>query len=500
MEDQIREASKLGVSATQLGEDDEGVVEGKYMLVFGGPERWVLQEKWREVLSSATYRENLVGLVVDEVHVTYKWGEGSKGKPAFREAFSKLGELRSLVKEDTPIVALTASADTQSRERVISLLNMQGAKRISVSPNRQNIRLGIVKVMVDKLNCLDWVAKLVRDNGVAAPHVIIYCRKLKTLGKVFTYLQAELGEDMWVDRDPEHRTKNCFVGNYHSNTLPQYKEHVISSLNGNGNCRVVVATNALGMGMNFPNVSYVVMYGPPKDAESILQEVGRAGRNGSPVDAVVYYHGAQLVKVDKAVKDLMTTDSNCLRKSLYGLFEENTVSVEPGHRCCSYCHRTCKCAGEGCEESYPPSESCLNIVKLPTRYREVDSEQRDLVRELLHEYQAFLLLDTTHLYTNPEASTFFTDKLIECVVDSCTHLFDINYISTHLPVFRAEHAQEILRIMYEVFGDIDYVEPSFVESFAEPDMDYAGYFDFPEDCDDETYSLLFDSDSDFDDS
>ncbi|XP_066282740.1 uncharacterized protein [Branchiostoma lanceolatum] len=73
MEDQIREASKLGVTATQLGLDDEGVVQGKYMLVFGGPERWVMQEKWREVLSSATYRENLVGLVVDEVHITYKW-------------------------------------------------------------------------------------------------------------------------------------------------------------------------------------------------------------------------------------------------------------------------------------------------------------------------------------------------------------------------------------------------------------------------------------------
>ncbi|KAI8484803.1 hypothetical protein Bbelb_374000 [Branchiostoma belcheri] len=86
MEDQIREASKLGVSATQLGEDDEGVVEGKYMLVFGGPERWVLQEKWREVLSSATYRENLVGLVVDEVH-----GRRIERKACIQGSFQQTG-------------------------------------------------------------------------------------------------------------------------------------------------------------------------------------------------------------------------------------------------------------------------------------------------------------------------------------------------------------------------------------------------------------------------
>ncbi|KAI8487974.1 hypothetical protein Bbelb_344220 [Branchiostoma belcheri] len=108
MEDQVREAAKLGVKAVQLGNDDEGVINGDYQLVYGGPERFVLQDKWREMLSSAVYSERLAGIVVDEVHVTYKWGNGSKGKPAFREAFSRLGELRSLVRQGVVDVTIVS--------------------------------------------------------------------------------------------------------------------------------------------------------------------------------------------------------------------------------------------------------------------------------------------------------------------------------------------------------------------------------------------------------
>ena len=74
MEDQIREAGKLGVSAMQLGGiNDTDILHGRIQLVFGSPESWLLNEKWRDMLSSKVYREDLVGIVVDEVHVTYKW-------------------------------------------------------------------------------------------------------------------------------------------------------------------------------------------------------------------------------------------------------------------------------------------------------------------------------------------------------------------------------------------------------------------------------------------
>lgn len=73
MEDQVKEAPKFGVSAAQLGRNDEEILSGNVELVFGGPESWLLNDKWRSMLASPRYRQNIVGIVVDEVHVTYKW-------------------------------------------------------------------------------------------------------------------------------------------------------------------------------------------------------------------------------------------------------------------------------------------------------------------------------------------------------------------------------------------------------------------------------------------
>ena len=74
MEDQVKEAEKLGVRAGQLGvHDDREILDGRLSLVFGSPESWLLNNKWRRMLASTIYQDNLIGIVVDEVHVTYKW-------------------------------------------------------------------------------------------------------------------------------------------------------------------------------------------------------------------------------------------------------------------------------------------------------------------------------------------------------------------------------------------------------------------------------------------
>ncbi|XP_066279241.1 uncharacterized protein [Branchiostoma lanceolatum] len=453
------------------------------------------------MLASPRCRDNIVGIVVDEAHTTYKWGEGSKKSEAFRQSYSQLGELRSLVKEGTPVLALTASVDSTSRGRVINLLNMQGAQTILISPNKENIRLGVVKVPNDpfkQLTCLDWVAKMLKDKGAAAPYVIIYVRSIYATGLVFHYFKALLSDYMWVDRDPEKRTRNILVSMYHKDTLPKYKENVISSFGGNGNCRVVIATTALGMGMNFPHVSYVILLGPAKDTETILQQVGRAGRDGSQAEAVVYYHGGYMAQVDQAVKTFVKTNpTDCIRKGLYCFFEDTPVSVTPGHRCCTHCHKTCTCADEGCNEQFPRSESFQNTVKLPARFREVADKDRIMVRESLQEYKSLLLANTTYLYSSSAACSGFGDELIEAVVTKCDHLFDIDYIKTHFPVYSAQHAQEILRIMYEVFGDIAEPEPSVLESIHVPDMYFTGYFDVPDDFfDGIDFSALWIDDSD----
>lgn len=202
-------------------------------------------------------------------------------------------------------MALTASADIKSRNRVTRLLHMDNAIQIITSPNKRNIRLGLCKVHINELSCFDWLVQLVKDKGSTMQPVLIYCQMLKTVGRVFSYLKAELQDYAWVDCDHDHKKENLLIGMFHSKTLPQNKEQVLSSLGGEGNCRVVVATTALGMGMNFPNVSHVVMYGIPGDLESIIQQVGRAGRNGQPSHAIIYHTG-HVFKVEEEVKQLLT--------------------------------------------------------------------------------------------------------------------------------------------------------------------------------------------------
>ena len=73
--DQIKEATNLGLYAAQLVDNaaHTDILDGRCQLVFGSPETWLLEDKWRDMLSSQVYRENLLGIVVDEVHVAYKW-------------------------------------------------------------------------------------------------------------------------------------------------------------------------------------------------------------------------------------------------------------------------------------------------------------------------------------------------------------------------------------------------------------------------------------------
>ncbi|XP_077061923.1 putative ATP-dependent DNA helicase Q1 [Siphateles boraxobius] len=480
MEDQIREAGKLGVSAMQLGGiNDTDILHGRIQLVFGSPESWLLNEKWRDMLSSEVYREDLVGIVVDEVHVTYKWGEGAKGEAAFRESFARLGELRSLAKEGTPVLALTASADTKNRRRVTKLLRMENATEVTVSPNRTNIRLGLTQVPSNDLSCMDWVVKDVKDKALSMSPIIIYCKSLKSVGKVYSYLKAELGEDAWIDRDKDHKAEHLLIGMFHSKTLTQYKDRVLASFNGEGSCRVVVATTALGMGLNFPNVSHVVMYGSPDDIEDIVQQVGRAGRNGLQSHAILYVI-KQSVKVDKVVKGVIATGTHsCFRKALFCHFEEHTTSVEPGHLCCTHCHSVCSCASCVCGEPIPKYELLEPDVCIDLKCRSVTDDDRTLVRDLLEEYRSFLLKDTARLFTSRSACTGFSAELIEAVVEHSEHIFDLTYIINNLPVFRARHAREILLVISEVFGDIELdIQPtSHEDSFTEPDIDYTGYFD-----------------------
>ncbi|KXJ06971.1 ATP-dependent DNA helicase Q-like SIM [Exaiptasia diaphana] len=149
----IRELHSREITATSLvGDvDEEKVLRGEFSFVFANPESLILNEKWRKMLQSDVYLNNLFAIVTDEAHVIPKWGYrtqkyGTSSKKefvsAFRECFSRLGELRSLLstKPLVPVLALTATANIQTRNVINeSLCLRQNYVPVFVSPNRENI-------------------------------------------------------------------------------------------------------------------------------------------------------------------------------------------------------------------------------------------------------------------------------------------------------------------------------------------------------------------------
>ena len=118
---------------------------------------------------------------------------------------------------------------------------------------------------------------------------------------------------------------------------------------------VVIATSALSMGVNFPDVRYVIHIGPARSVADHIQEAGRAGRDGASAHNVVLYHGNQLAHYEEDIKQFARSGS-CVRKALFKDFDD-VPSNNPPHECCSSCGNNCVCSGEECSrERFPFDE------------------------------------------------------------------------------------------------------------------------------------------------
>ena len=191
----------------------------------------------------------------------------------------------------------------------MKLLNMSNAKLIRHSPDKKNISYHVQKA-ADLDETFQWMVNLVSSPVTEIPKTIIYCRSLKDCGELYSLFdEAAANSEVPV------------VTMFHSKTPEQIKQKVLSLLEENGNCRIVIATSALGMGVNIPNIRQILHYGTPPDLESYLQEVGRGGRE--PCKATLYYRPFHLAHCDENMRNfLKNTDGNCRRKFLMNYFKE----------------------------------------------------------------------------------------------------------------------------------------------------------------------------------
>jgi ATP-dependent DNA helicase RecQ len=270
MKDQVDALQASGVPATFLnsslppGEARarlRGLHNGQYRLLYAAPERLMLSgvladlERWRPNL-----------LAVDEAHCISEWGHD------FRPEYRQLADLRRLFPQ-VPLMALTATATTRVRQDIVSMLQLREPSCFLASFNRPNLTYRVVPKNRPYEQLLEFLRARPNESG------IVYCQARKMTESV----SARLSEDGIRARP------------YHAGlTAEERSRHQESFLRDE--TRVICATIAFGMGINKPNVRFVVHYDLPKNLEGYYQETGRAGRDGLPSECLLLFSAGDVVK------------------------------------------------------------------------------------------------------------------------------------------------------------------------------------------------------------
>ncbi|XP_068726448.1 probable ATP-dependent DNA helicase RecS [Montipora capricornis] len=216
-------------------------------------------------------------------------GESTDNKDPFRKWCGRVGEIRSLLLQGVPLLALTATATAATRKRIKNLLSFKQGVEIIVSPNRKNVKLVIKKVTSDNACNFSWLVEEVSRKGVECARTLIYVKDYQTCGELYNFFMNSLQDKAYWPTNSPKKSTSRIVAMYHSGIS------CVSSLKDpQGSVRIVIATSALGMGVDFNSLYRVINYGPPNDIESYVQAFGRAGRDGGNSEAVLLFHGRQL--------------------------------------------------------------------------------------------------------------------------------------------------------------------------------------------------------------
>ncbi|XP_061451950.1 recQ-like DNA helicase BLM isoform X2 [Rhineura floridana] len=291
--DQVQKLTSMDIPATHLtGDKSDAEASRIYMqlskkdpiikLLYVTPEKVCSSGRLMSALENLYERQLLARFVIDEAHCVSQWGHD------FRQDYKRLNMLRKKF-ASVPMMALTATANPRVQKDILNQLEILKPQVFSMSFNRHNLKYDVLPKKPKRiaLDCLEWIQKYhPYDSG------IIYCLSRYECDSVASILQRS----------------GLSALAYHAGLTDGTRDLVQHKWINQDGCQIICATIAFGMGIDKPDVRFVIHASLPKSVEGYYQESGRAGRDGEMSHCLLFYSYSDVTRLRRLI--LMEKDGN----------------------------------------------------------------------------------------------------------------------------------------------------------------------------------------------
>uniref|UniRef100_A0A803SPY7 RecQ-like DNA helicase BLM n=2 Tax=Anolis carolinensis TaxID=28377 RepID=A0A803SPY7_ANOCA len=291
--DQVQKLTSMDIPATYLtGDKTDAEASRIYMqlskkdpiikLLYVTPEKVCSSGRLMSTLENLYQRQLLARFVIDEAHCVSQWGHD------FRQDYKRLNMLRKKF-ASVPMMALTATANPRVQKDILNQLEMLKPQVFSMSFNRHNLKYDVLPKRPKSvaLDCLQWIRKYhPYDSG------IIYCLSRYECDSMASNLQKA----------------GLSALAYHAGLPDETRDIVQQKWINQDGCQIICATIAFGMGIDKPDVRFVIHASLPKSIEGYYQESGRAGRDGERSHCLLFYSYSDVTRLRRLI--LMEKDGN----------------------------------------------------------------------------------------------------------------------------------------------------------------------------------------------